>query len=292
MNSRTELDKARSDLAEVETEIADRLAAKSEASKTSAEFSKWRDAYGAASAERERLLTVIENLEPIVATEESVEVKEELLRRYEAKAAANAKLASRIRADIAKANKILLDLVRDVAQSAAEDAEINASLPEDVEPLIPADFIARGRPGLDRKELKKTRTWMWVNARTGYLIGDQDSIRDCANGLGRRGLWHRNLSALFVRTGRIPSGGAGPASASTVADAAPAARRTGPRVRWRKMQLPRRCPCRTHKRGTSRRAARATHRNRVEACAGGQGSRGVSGAATAIIQTPPACTPL
>ena len=61
----------------------------------------------------------------------------------------------RIKAGLAKANGILLALVRDVAEAAADDAAINAALPDDVDPLIPADFIARGRSGLDRKELKK-----------------------------------------------------------------------------------------------------------------------------------------
>ena len=130
---------------------------------------------------------MIENLEPIVAAEKLAEGKEELLRRYEAKAAANAKLAARIKVDLTKANNILLNLVRDVAEAAAEDSQINAQLPDDMEPLVPADLLARGRPGLGRKELKKTRVMLWVNARTGGLVGDQDSIHDHGNGRGRIG---------------------------------------------------------------------------------------------------------
>jgi hypothetical protein len=182
-----QLDQARNDLAAIEVELNALHAAKAEASKTPSAFSKWRAAYDAATAERERLVTVVESLEPAAAAEESASARDDLLKRYEAKATANAKLASRIKSDVAKANAILLALARDVAQSAAEDAEINAGLPDDIEPLTPADFAARGRPGLDRKELKKTRVMLWVNARTGGLIGDQDSVRDRGDGLGQIG---------------------------------------------------------------------------------------------------------
>jgi hypothetical protein len=49
-------------------------------------------------------------------------------------------------------------------------------LPEDLEAIVPADLLARGRPELDRKELKKTRVMLWANARGVALIGDQDSV--------------------------------------------------------------------------------------------------------------------
>jgi hypothetical protein len=124
---------------------------KSDASKTAAAFQKWLADHSATTAERERLMTVIENLERDVTVAEAEQAAADLRKRYAAKVVANEKLAQRIKADIAKANAILLALVRDVAEGAA----INAALPDDVEPLLPADFIARGRPGLDHKELKR-----------------------------------------------------------------------------------------------------------------------------------------
>ena len=114
----------------------------------------------------------------------------------------------RIKAGLAKANGILLALVRDVAEAAADDAAINAALPDDVDPLIPADFIDRGRSGLDRKELKKTRVWLWVNARGGGLIGDQDAVTDHGNSLGRigQGSYLVNCQrALFEQVEYFPS---------------------------------------------------------------------------------------
>jgi hypothetical protein len=206
--TRNSLDQARADLAAIEEELAALDATKSEASKTTAAFTKWRTAYGAANAERERLMIVIEGLELAVAAEESANASEGLLRRYEAKAAANEKLAARIKADLAWANGILLRIVRDVAAAAAEDAEINAGLPEGIEPLLPADFIARGRPGLDRKELEKRRVWLWTNTRNGALIGDQDSVVDRGNGLGRigAGAYVTNcVSALFEQIEYFPA---------------------------------------------------------------------------------------
>lgn len=187
MTNRKALDQARAALAEIDKEMAALLARKVEASKTAASFDEWRSTHGDIAAERERLTVVIEGLEPIVAAEESGQAKVELLRRYEARTAANQKLAARIRTDLAKANLIMLRLTRDVVEAAAEDTRINAELPDDLEPLVPADIIARGRPGLARRELKKSRVWLWVNSRNGCLVGDQDSIADYGNGHGRIG---------------------------------------------------------------------------------------------------------
>jgi hypothetical protein len=207
MSNRTALAQARANLAAIEEELAALLAAKSEASKSTATFLKWRTGHDAATAERERLMTVIENLEPAVAPEESASAREDLLKRYEAKVTANAKLANRIRSDVAKANAILLALVRDVAKAAEEDSRINASLGDDLEPLVPADFIARGRPGLNRQEVNRTRFWLWTTPN-GTIIGDQDSVVDLGNGLGKTGegaYYTRCVAALFDQTEYYPS---------------------------------------------------------------------------------------
>ena len=183
---RVNLDEARVDLAAVANELHALTAAKSDASRSAASFGKWRADHDAKAAERDRLTALIETLERESAVVESTEAEAAMRRRYAAKVTANAKLAQRIKTDLARANSILLALVCDVAE-AADDAAINAALPDDLEPLTPADFIARGRPGLDRKELKKTRVMLWVNARGGGLIGDQDAVADRGNGLGRIG---------------------------------------------------------------------------------------------------------
>ncbi|KGT75647.1 hypothetical protein MA20_30985 [Bradyrhizobium japonicum] len=187
MTNQTALDKARAALEAVEAELAALQATKSEAARDRASFDEWRAKSAAATAEHERLIALIETLKQEAAADDALEAEAALRRRYAVKVTANAKLATRIKSDVAKANAIMLGLVRDVWESAAEDVEINAALPDDLEPLVPADFIARGRPGLERQELKRTRVWLWVNSRGGGLIGDQDVVTDHGDGRGRIG---------------------------------------------------------------------------------------------------------
>jgi hypothetical protein len=160
MTSQTALDQARSELAAVETELEALAAAKSGASRTTASFTKWKTDRDTKTAERERLIAWIEALESEVAVIESEEAEAAFRKRYEARVAANAKLAERIPDYIKKANSILLALVREVAEAAADDAQINAALPDDLEPLTPADFIARGRRPIPRLDIGTTRVWL------------------------------------------------------------------------------------------------------------------------------------
>ncbi|WP_028346061.1 hypothetical protein [Bradyrhizobium murdochi] len=208
MTSRTAVEQARAALAAIETELAVLEVAKSEAARDQTLFNEWRTKYAAATSERERLVALIEVLEAEAATAEVKAAEDALRRRHADRKVANEKLAQRIRTDIKRANSILLALVRDVADAAAEDARINESLPDDMEPLIPADFIARGCRGLERQELKTTRTWLWVNARGGGLIGDQDSVVDRGNGFGQIGEGPYTVNcqrSLFVQTEYFPA---------------------------------------------------------------------------------------
>jgi hypothetical protein len=184
---RTSLDQARTDLAAIEAELNVLLAAKSDASRSAAAFASWRADHDAKTAERDRLATRIENLELEVAIVEADEADQSLRKNHADRKAANEKLAQRIKSEIKKANSILMALIQDVALAAQEDAKINADLPDDLEPLMPADLLARGRPGLERQELNRTRVWLWINTRGGSLIGDQDAVVDRGDGRGRVG---------------------------------------------------------------------------------------------------------
>ncbi len=200
-NHATALDEARAALARIDgAELAALDAAKSEASRNQVAFISWRTKHGAVTAERERLVALIEVLEAEAAADEAKAADDTLRKRHADRKVANLKLAARIKADLTKANSILLALVRDVALAAAEDSEVNAALPDDLEPLVPADFIARSRPGLERLELGTARVWLWTNARNGALIGDQGAITDLGNGRGAvgQGSGHINcVAALF-----------------------------------------------------------------------------------------------
>jgi hypothetical protein len=204
---RAELDKARTDLATIEGEINALLAAKSDASRSAASFAGWRADHDAKTAERERLATLIQNLESEVAAVEADEARNELLKRHAAKITTNIKLAARIKSDLAKANAILTTLVRDIANAAIDDADINTRLPEGVDPLIPADILARGRAPLPRIDLEKSRVWLWTTL-AGHIVGDQDAVVDRGNGRGRMGEGPYSVnctSALFEQVSYHPA---------------------------------------------------------------------------------------
>jgi hypothetical protein len=194
--ARASLDQARLDLLAIEAELSALAAAKSAASRSAASFTQWRTDNDAKAAERERLTALIETLEQEVVVVESEEAVAALRKRYAAKVASNAKLATRIRADLAKTNSIVLALIRDVAQAAAEDVEIGATLPDDLEPLVPADFLARGRPAVEAVEIGRERVWLWTNTRGGALVGDQDAVLDRGNGRGQIGEGPYTISCI------------------------------------------------------------------------------------------------
>src|SRR5689334_14107675 len=106
MSNHAALDEARAALATNETELAALEVAKSQASRNPALFNEWRTKYAVATVERERLVALVGVLERQV--EDAEEAEASLRKRHAAKLAANAKLASRIRSDVAKANAIML----------------------------------------------------------------------------------------------------------------------------------------------------------------------------------------
>ena len=115
MTNRTAIATARSELASIETELAALQAGKSAAARSSADYLKWRTSYDGANSERERLTALVETLEAEAEIAAAKDAAAELRRRYENRKAANAKLAARIKSDLAKANSILLGLIREVA---------------------------------------------------------------------------------------------------------------------------------------------------------------------------------
>jgi hypothetical protein len=194
------LDIARADLATVETELASLIATKGVAIRNSSEFNKWRIDHDARTAERERLLALIEVLEVEAATAEAENADAALRKRYADRKTANVKLAARIKADLAKANSILLALFRDVASAQIEDSAINDRLPEGLGPLIPANELARGRAALPSTEIGRERVWLWADVRNNLLIGDQSTVIDDGGGFGHfgEGPYYRACRAVLV----------------------------------------------------------------------------------------------
>lgn len=179
------LEAARAELAVVECALTKLVTTKVAASASSAAFAAWRQEHDTRTAERERLQILIEVIERDLAAAIAADRIEELRQRHAAKLVENAKLAERVRSDLAKANAIYIALIRDVARSAVEDQAISAELPEDLGPLISADQLARARPGLSREEISRERLVLWVQSSSGGLIGDQEAVEDLGNGFGR-----------------------------------------------------------------------------------------------------------
>jgi hypothetical protein len=53
-----------------------------------------------------------------------------------------------------------------------------------LDPVVPAEILARGKPALPRKEISRERVWLWTKFRDGHLIGDQDAVEDRGGGKG------------------------------------------------------------------------------------------------------------
>ena len=178
------LDAARADL---ET-IVDALIATAEdeksASTSSESYAQWRADRESLTVERQRLAILVKTLEQEIADNSAAEAAAMTRLRHGEKKKLNAALAKRIRSDLAKANAILLPLLRDVAASALEDQQINARLPDDLPALVGADYLARSREALQRKVVKTEQVSLWIKQGTDFLLGDQSAIEDLGGGFG------------------------------------------------------------------------------------------------------------
>lgn len=191
---------ARSELAAVKNDLTALLAAKNDAARSASAFTKWRTDHATATVERERLVALVEILGTEAATAEAKDADASLRKRHADRKAANLKLAARIKADLARANSILLALFRDVASAQIEDSAINDRLPEGLGPLIPANELARGRAALPSTEIGRERVWLWADVRNNLLIGDQSTVIDDGGGFGHfgQGPYYRACRAVLV----------------------------------------------------------------------------------------------
>lgn len=186
---RTRLEQARAELIENEGALAALGEAKAKASKAGREvFSTWKDEFEWRTVEKERLTLLVETLERELLHDLGDEAKTAFRERYDSRQAANKELAKRVSRELAEINVKALTLVQDMAAAAIEDAELNAALPADLEPLVSANVLARADTGRPREEINSKRVWLWVRADNGALIGDPDAIQELS---GDRGIIHR-----------------------------------------------------------------------------------------------------
>lgn len=167
---------------------------------SSSDYAAWKAERDANETEIDRLTKLIVILEAEIAAATEAEADNNIRKRYEAQLKANAGLAKRIRADLTKANEILLALIRDVSAAAIEDASINGGLPDDLAPLVSAEQMARGKAALPRKDIATENLMLWVRSDSGYLVGDQDRVEDQGEGRGvlRTGMgWHNCRQQMY-----------------------------------------------------------------------------------------------
>ncbi|MCK1595870.1 hypothetical protein [Bradyrhizobium sp. 164] len=182
---RARLERARSELIENERGLAALVEAKADASKAGREaFASWKDEFDWRATEKERLTILVETLEREIAEDRGAEAKIAFRERYNRRRAANEELAQRISSELAEINAKAIALFRDLAAAAIEDAELNAALPADVEPLIGANVLARARPGQEREVISTEQVWLWTRADNGAVIGDPDGVEDLGKGRG------------------------------------------------------------------------------------------------------------
>lgn len=195
------LNEARTTLASAE-EAKRLLAAREGAAvaSSSGDYAAWKSEWDANETELDRLRKLIACEEGDLAVATEAEADSSIRKRYDAQLKANVSLSKRIRADLTKANEILLALIRDVSAAAVEDASINDGLPDDLAPLVGAEQLARGKTAMPRKEIGTENLMLWVRNDNGFLIGDQDRVEDQGEGRGvlRTGAgWHVCRQQLY-----------------------------------------------------------------------------------------------
>lgn len=167
---------------------------------SSGDYAEWKSEWDANETELDRLRKLVACREGDLAVAAEAEADSNIRKRYDAQIKANASLAKRIRADLTKANDLLLALIRDVSAAAVEDASINDGLPDDLVPLVGAEQLARGKAAMPRKDIGTENLMLWVRSDNGHLIGDQDSVEDQGEGRGvlRTGAgWHVCRQQLY-----------------------------------------------------------------------------------------------
>jgi hypothetical protein len=177
------LGQASADLAAANQKLADLDAAKAEAVKTSAAFSKWRTEREGTALETERLALLVETLAADLEREQADDARAALTSRKTDLQKQSAALARRISEEGAAAAAVLVKLAEEGKINANAVELLNRELALD-EQLLPADFMARHRDPAPRENLEETTVDLWTFERTGELVSNPDDVvdRDYARG--------------------------------------------------------------------------------------------------------------
>jgi hypothetical protein len=166
------LKQAEQDLENANRELSSIQANEAIVSGNSAKYAAWRQERDRAAAELVRL----EKLIGLLRDETMREDREELAELVAHRNRANAILADRIRTEGTAAVELLIGLVRDLAESALEDAKLNRRLPDDMTGVGGADALARSIPMRPHEIIAEEIVEQWVFSETGVQVGDQTAV--------------------------------------------------------------------------------------------------------------------
>jgi hypothetical protein len=170
-----QLDQARADLAAANQKLADLDAAKAEAVKTSAAFSKWRTEREGTALEIERLALLVDTFAANLEQEQADAARLALTSRKAELEKQTAALAQRITEEGAKAAAVLVQLAEEAKANAVEVEKLNRELSDD-ERLVHADHLARHRDPAPREDLEESVVDLWTFERTGELVSNPDDV--------------------------------------------------------------------------------------------------------------------
>ncbi|MBR1154602.1 hypothetical protein [Bradyrhizobium sp. JYMT SZCCT0428] len=178
------LEAARGDLAAAQLKFDSVLAGEAAAVTSSETFGTWRSDRDAAAVEMDRLERLVTSIEAELGDEQRREATETRRKRVAEVKKRNTALAARIVRVGGEVTEALTSLMRDIATADVDDKELNAVRGEDDEFVVGAEFLARGRLGIPRKDVKEEILSLWCYQVSGNLVGDQDSVTETAPRVG------------------------------------------------------------------------------------------------------------
>ena len=180
------LETAQGELAAAQLRRDSVLAEENAATVTSVAFNRWRSERDTAIVETERLTRLVGSIETAIDDQRNTEAAEAYRKQVAAAKKRNAALARQMIDDGADITTRIRNLLREVALAEIETQAVNAlRTSADDEIVVSAEFLARGRPAVPRKDLGcGEHLMLWVFKSTGNLIGDQDGVIQIGPGVG------------------------------------------------------------------------------------------------------------
>jgi hypothetical protein len=195
ISAEKQLQLAEQGLEQAKQTLSVHLALEIKASADPAAYSAWQERRASLESDIQRNANVVSMASEQVAAEklrQALEARDERNRANEA-------LANRLQKEGGPAVKILLALLHDLAVAAQEDAVVNRRLPTDVPRVTSADAMARSIPMLPREDLAEEIIELWVDARSGEVVGNQRDVVQRTSSIGVIGLWNRRCAKRRFR---------------------------------------------------------------------------------------------